>query len=50
MNGINFFLFQEVGVASVIKVNGNYSNKRTKFKVTAALQKDSQQVNNIFVM
>lgn len=39
---------QEVGQAGEgvmqLKLNMSYSNKRTKFKVTAMLQKDSQQV------
>lgn len=30
--------------ASLFQLNMNYSNKRTKFKITAMLQKDSQQV------
>ena len=33
-----------VGTSSVVKLNKSYSNKRTKFKVTAPLQKDTQQV------
>lgn len=28
-----------------LQLNMNYTNKRTKFKITAMLQKDSQQVN-----
>ena len=34
-----------VGTSSVVKLNRGYSNKRTKFKVTAPLQKDTQQVS-----
>ena len=34
-----------VGTLSVVKLNRAYSNKRTKFKVTAPLQKDTQQVS-----
>ena len=30
---------------TTFKLNMNYSNKRTKFKITAMLQKDSQQVS-----
>ena len=41
---------KEVGVASVLKLNQSYSNKRTKFKVTSALQKESQQVSIAHVM
>ena len=33
-----------VGSSSLVKLNKAYSNKRTKFKVTAPLQKDTQQV------
>ena len=33
-----------VGSSSIVKLNKAYSNKRTKFKVTAPLQKDTQQV------
>ena len=28
----------------VVCLNKNYTNKRTKFKITAALQRDTQQV------
>ena len=35
---------QALGHSSVVKLNKSYTNKRTKFKVTAAFQKDSQQV------
>ena len=33
-----------MGTSCVVKLNKAYSNKRTKFKVTAPLQKDTQQV------
>ena len=35
---------EKVLPSSQFKLNMNYSNKRTKFKITAMLQKDSQQV------
>lgn len=35
---------KKVNRDSQIKLNMNYTNKRTKFKVTAILQKDSHQV------
>ncbi len=41
---------QKDGVSSVLKLNHSYSNKRTKFKITSALQKESQQVCNVYVM
>lgn len=34
----------EPAVARVLRLNMNYANKRTKFKITAIFQKDSQQV------
>lgn len=34
-----------MSMESNVKLNMNYSNKRTRFKVTAALQRDSQQVS-----
>ena len=37
---------QAVTPESVLKLNKGYSNKRTKFKVTAALQRDTQQVRH----
>lgn len=33
-----------ISMDSEVKLNMNYSNKRTRFKLTATLQKDSQQV------
>lgn len=33
-----------MAMESQVKLNVNYSNKRTRFKVTATLQRDSQQV------
>ena len=33
-----------MGMECGVRLNTNYSNKRTRFKVTATLQKDSQQV------
>ena len=32
------------GVDCVVCLNKNYTNKRTKFKITASLQRDTQQV------
>ncbi len=34
----------ELNEQSLILLNNDYSNKRTKFKITAAVQKDSPQV------
>ena len=35
---------QEVSPSSVLRLNEAYSNKRTKFKITAAAQKEAPQV------
>ena len=35
---------EELNEQSLILLNNDYSNKRTKFKITAAVQKDSPQV------
>ena len=37
-------IWQLPSKTSVVSLNMDYSNKRTKFKITASLQKDSQQV------
>lgn len=39
----------EVDGESLIKLNMNYSNKRTKFKITAAFQKESTQVGVVCI-
>jgi cullin 2 len=38
---------EDISEISVIELNNEYSNKRTKFKITAAVQKDSPQVRSI---
>ena len=40
---------EEINEQSLIVLNNEYSNKRTKFKITAAVQKDSPQVNFLFL-
>ena len=40
----------ELTPQTMIKLNKNYSNKRTKFKVIAASQKDTQQVHPLLVV
>ena len=37
---------EDINEISVIALNNEYSNKRTKFKITAAVQKDSPQVRS----
>lgn len=32
--------------SSIVTLNKDYTNKRTKFKITAAIQKETPQVNN----
>ncbi len=34
-------------MASILTLNQSYANKRTKFKVTSALQKETQQVRTV---
>jgi hypothetical protein len=38
-----FFISQKIEDASIISLNLDFSNKRTKFKITASLQKESPQ-------
>lgn len=39
----NFFYFQNLTAESVLKLNMDYSNKRTKLRITAAMVRDSPQ-------
>ena len=39
---------EEINEQSVVILNNEYSNKRTKFKITVAVQKDSPQVSILF--
>lgn len=38
------------GEEQIFRLNMNYSNKRTKFKITAMMQKDSQQVKSVTML
>ena len=44
----NKSLSEDLNESTVISLNLNYSNKRTKFKINAAVQKETPQVNQKF--
>lgn len=43
LDNITLFVLQELTPETVLRLNLDYSNKRTKFRITAAVQKESPQ-------
>lgn len=48
-SAVNKSLSEELNESTVITLNLNYSNKRTKFKINAAVQKETPQVKRFLV-